>query len=83
MGDRAELHAHQLVEEVRVLRIQLDEKETELETKAAEQAQRKNRLYEIWLELGAVFHVLDNHDDASRGADLLEPAMERLEELWR
>ena len=43
----------------------------------------KKRLYEIWLELGNVFHVLSNHDDAQGGVKLLEPAMERLEALWR
>lgn len=43
----------------------------------------KKRLYEIWLALGNVSHVLGNHDDAARGHELLEPIMEQLQEMWQ
>lgn len=45
--------------------------------------QLKKRLYEIWLSLGNVSHVLGNHCDADRGNELLEPIIDELEVLWK
>lgn len=43
----------------------------------------QQRLYDIWLELGNVLHVLGNHGDAAAGAEMLEPIVAKIEELWR
>jgi hypothetical protein len=40
----------------------------------------KRETYELWLELGNLFHVLSNHCDADRGAEMLEPIIDRLQE---
>ena len=42
----------------------------------------QKRLYEIWLGLGNVFHILSNGDDAAGGAEELEPLMEQLQQIW-
>lgn len=43
----------------------------------------ENRLYEIQLKLGAVFHALSNEDDASLGAELLEPILTEIAVLQK
>lgn len=42
----------------------------------------KRRLYEIWLALGHVSHVLGNECDPEKGEELLEPIMEELRGMW-
>lgn len=46
-------------------------------------AAHKRRLYEIWLALGNVSHVLGNECDPDKGNELLEPIMDQLQEMWK